>query len=301
MSMKRFTLTFNITAGDRGKTVRDFLREKDISRTALTDIKFKGGNITVNGTEVRVRRILEKGDILAVTFPEEKRSESIKGELIPLDILYEDEYLLVINKPPGMNTIPSREHSAGSLANAVAGYYEKIGLHSTVHVVTRLDRDTSGVVLIAKYRHIHHLFSRQHQEGNIVRIYEALAGGKFSRREGLIEEPIARKTDSIIEREVNPDGQYACTYFEVIKQYPAFAHVRLRPKTGWTHQIRVHLSHLGHPLLGDDLYGGTVNLIGRQALHCRSISFFHPVLQKNCEFEAPLPADMEELLEPGGT
>lgn len=295
MTDKRFRLCFRITEEDEGKTVREFLRAKNISRAALTDIKFRGGNLSVNGQDVTVRKILQAGECLAVTFPEEKPSGEMAAEDIPLPILYEDDYVLVVNKPAGMNTIPSREHPRGSLANAVSGYYRKTGLSSAVHIVTRLDRNTSGIVLIAKYRHIHHLFSQQQREGWIIRTYEALAEGVFSESRGWIEEPIARKSDSIIEREVNPNGQYACTYFELVRQYRSYAHVRIRPKTGRTHQIRVHLAHLGHPLLGDDLYGGSLKLINRQALHCSAIKFFHPVLEKELEFLASLPDDMKKL------
>lgn len=296
MMIGRFILRFEIEERDHGKMIREFLKEQEISKTALTDIKYKGGRISVNGVEVNVRKVLEAGELLLVEFPEEKRSAGIQGEALPLEILYEDEHLLVVNKPPGMNTIPSREHPRGSLANGVTGYYEEIGLKSTAHVVTRLDRDTSGVVLIAKHRHVHHLFSKQQQERRISRTYEAFAEGKFIQAQGTIDEPIARKMDSIIEREVNQDGQYACTHYEILSQYTSFAHVRLTPETGRTHQLRVHLSFLGHPLLGDDLYGGSVELIQRQALHCRSIRFYHPFLKKKFEFAAPLPNDMHKLI-----
>lgn len=281
---------------DHGKLVRDFLQEQEISKAALTDIKFAGGAIQLNGEEVTVRRVLTAGDRLKVTFPEELKSESMDGEELPLEILYEDAYLLVLNKPSGMNTIPSREYPYGSLANGVVGYYEKINLAATVHIVTRLDRDTSGLVLIAKHRHIHHLFSKQQQEGQVKREYEAFCEGFFPQLEGTIEKPIGRKKDSIIEREVQIGGQYACTHYQVVKQYPAFAHVRLRLETGRTHQIRVHLSHMGHPLLGDDLYGGNRIKIQRQALHCSQLSFNHPIDKEILWFESPLPPDMRQLL-----
>lgn len=295
--MSPFTLQWTILAEDDGKLVREFLQENEISKTALTDIKFNGGKILLNGEEVTVRRILNGGDFLQVVFPQEERSEGLKGEDIPLDVLYEDKYILVINKPDGMNTIPSREHPTGSLANAVAGYYEKIGLCSTTHVVTRLDRDTSGIVLIAKHRHIHHLFSKEQRAGKVKRTYRALADGIFKEENGTIEESIARKQESIIEREVNPAGQYACTHYRVLKQYASFAYVELQLETGRTHQIRVHLSYIGHPILGDDLYGGPVLLIKRQALHCCKISFYHPILREAFVLEAPLPGDMEKLLD----
>lgn len=294
--MSRFRIQWVIEEKDHEKLVKDFLKEHEISKRGLAAIKFKGGCILLNDKPVTVRKSLMTGDKLLVEFPEEIRSDGMVAEDIPLNILYEDPYILIINKPQGMNTIPSREHPVGSLANGIAGYYEKSSLQSTVHIVTRLDRDTSGIVLVAKHRHIHHLFSEQQKRSQINRTYEALASGTFNEVNGTIEKNIRRKVDSIIEREVHPEGQYACTHFEVVHQYPSFALVKLRLETGRTHQIRVHLASIGHPLLGDDLYGGSVKLIKRQALHCRYLQFYHPILQKELHFEAPLPNDLKKLL-----
>lgn len=296
---KNFTLEYTAGAADQGKMLREYLKEKEISKSALTDIKFKGGFIAVNGQEVNVRYILKAADYVRIEFPPEIPSEGLKGEEIPLEIIYEDEHLLVVNKPSGMNTIPSREHPYGSLASALIGYYERGGLSATTHIVTRLDRDTSGLVLIAKHSHVHHLFSKQQRAGGVKRRYEALAEGIIEMDKGTIEEPIARKQDSIIEREVHPDGQYACTLFEIIKRYEDFTHVSLRLLTGRTHQIRVHMSYLGHTLLGDTLYGGVKNKVSRQALHCCELSFVHPLLHKELQFNASLPTDMNEVLEKG--
>ncbi|CEG26123.1 RluA family pseudouridine synthase [Bacillus sp. B-jedd] len=296
MASSRFTLQWKIGRTDSGKMVREFLKEKEISSASLTDIKFKGGNIRVNDCDVTVRHTLAEEDLLEVFFPLEEPSSGVRGEDFHLDIVYEDDYLLVINKPAGMNTIPSREHPTGSFANGLIGYYEKIGLQATSHIVTRLDRDTSGLVLVAKHRHIHHLLSKQQKAGSVKREYEAFAEGELSSLAGTIKEPIGRKSDSIIEREVRADGQYACTHFAVAGRYEQFTHVRLRLETGRTHQIRVHMAFIGHPLLGDDLYGGDTALIGRQALHCMKISFEHPYLGRTLSFEAQLPEDMAALL-----
>ncbi|MBT2688321.1 RluA family pseudouridine synthase [Bacillus sp. ISL-47] len=294
--MARFQLQWVISAQQSGKIIREFLKENDISKTALTDIKFAGGFITVNNTDVTVRYELKEGDMLKVGFPEESPSEGMKGEDLPLDILYEDGYVLVVNKPAGMSTIPSREHPSGSLANRLIGYYQRIGLMSTTHIVTRLDRDTSGIVLIAKHRHLHHLFSQQQRSREIHRMYEAFAEGAVKQDTGTIEMPIARKKDSIIEREVSEEGQYACTHYKVISRKKGFTHLRLKLETGRTHQIRVHLSWLGHPLVGDELYGGRRDFLNRQALHCSCLSFYHPFLQRTLSFEVPPPEDMKCLL-----
>ncbi|PGY11340.1 23S rRNA pseudouridine1911/1915/1917 synthase [Bacillus sp. OV166] len=292
-----FQMKWKISESDSGKLLREFLKKEEISRTALTDIKFKGGSIQVNGEEVNVRYRLAFGDEVMVIFPMESPSEGLKGEEIPLTILYEDKYLLVVNKPAGMNTIPSREHPVHSLANALVGYYQRSGLQATTHIVTRLDRDTSGIVLIAKHRHVHHLFSLMQRGGQVKRTYEAFAGGWISLDSGTITAPIGRKEDSIIEREVRADGQYACTHYQVIEKHIAFTYLELTLETGRTHQIRVHMSYLNHPLLGDDLYGGDLTLIARQALHCKRIKFIHPFSGEEMIFTAPLPRDMSEILE----
>lgn len=295
--MSQFKLSWVIEDTQSGLLIRDYLKEKEISKTALTDIKFNGGCILVNGVEMTVRYKLKQDDLLEVYYPPEKQSEGILDEHIPLSILYEDPYVLVIEKPAGMNTIPSREHPTGSVANALVGYYQSINLQSTAHIVTRLDRDTSGVVLIAKHRHIHHLLSKQQKSGGVRRTYEAFVHGAVSEVEGTITAPIGRKKDSIIEREVTDDGQYACTHYRVKHIFPLFTYIQLRLETGRTHQIRVHMKHIGHPLLGDDLYGGIRELIQRQALHCREITFFHPIDHHELTFASPLPEEMTKLFE----
>ncbi|MDP4161786.1 MAG: RluA family pseudouridine synthase [Bacillota bacterium] len=292
----KFSLQWEISDEHEGKLIREFLHEHEISKTALTDIKFKGGSILVNGEGVNVRYRLQKEDYLQLIFPIEESSDGLIGEDAPLDILYEDEYVLVVNKPSAMNTIPSREHPSRSLANLLIGYYQKIGISATAHIVTRLDRDTSGIVLIAKHRHIHHLLSKQQKTGMVKRVYEAFAEGVFLQKSGTVTEPIGRKSDSIIEREVREDGQYACTHFKVIQSFETFTHLELKLETGRTHQIRVHMSYLGHPLLGDDLYGGNRKSIHRQALHCRQIAFIHPIRKEEMSFFASMPEDMQSII-----
>ncbi|PAQ14372.1 RNA pseudouridine synthase [Bacillaceae bacterium SAOS 7] len=293
---KRFRLIWTVEASDCGKLLREFLAGKKISKRALTDIKYNGGQILVNGQEENVRYCIEVGDRIELVFPREIPSDGIKGERLPLSIVFEDDYVLVVAKPAGMNTIPSREHPTGSLANALIGYYEQQGIEATVHIVTRLDRDTSGLVLVAKHRHIHHLLSDMQKNRLVSRSYVALASGLLAHTVGVIEQPIGRKETSIIEREVRADGQYACTRYEVLAQYETFAQVQLKLETGRTHQIRVHLSYIGHPLLGDDLYGGPVEKIDRQALHCSDLAFLHPVTEDELRFHLPLATDLQRLL-----
>lgn len=291
-----FSLNWAVTEEEDNCLLREFLKNKDISKSALTDIKFKGGKIAVNHQEVTVRHRLKKGDEVRVTFPPEKPSQGLIAETLPLHITYEDDYVLVVAKPASMNTIPSREHPQGSLANALAGYYKEQGISATIHIVTRLDRDTTGLVLVAKHRHIHHLLSEQQKLGTVKRRYQALAEGVIESNEGRVEAPIGRKSTSIMEREVREDGQYACTVYRVLDRSVSHTFLELQLLTGRTHQIRVHMAYLGHPLAGDDLYGGKRDIIIRQALHCYALTFIHPVDKRVMSFTENLPEDMAKLL-----
>jgi 23S rRNA pseudouridine1911/1915/1917 synthase len=293
----RFCLTFEVAAEDTGKLLRDFLKKNLVSKAALVDIKFNGGALLVNGSAVTVRYRLNEGDTVEVYFPIEAPSSVMIAEDIPLNVVFEDDYVMVVNKPAGIASIPSREHRSGTLANGILYYYQAKGYEATIHIVTRLDRDTSGLMLIAKHRHAHHLFSLQHKGYEIKRRYEAVVHGVIGDCQGTVDVPIGRKDTSIIERVVREDGQKAVTHYEVIgRGKDSTTHVSLRLETGRTHQIRVHMAHLGHPLVGDSLYGGCVGVIQRQALHSCELSFYHPFEGRQYSFDCGLPADMRRLL-----
>lgn len=280
-----------------GMRIRDYLQMvHGFSRRILKAIKFDGGQIRVNGTPVTVRYRLRAGDQLKIDFPPEIKSKYMHPEDLKLCIVYEDADILVINKQAGMPVIPSFQHPTGTVANAVLGYYEKNHIPYTIHTVTRLDRYTSGVMLIAKHRYSHSILSGFLKSGKVERSYQALVEGSLLEKEGRIDLAIGRKEGSIIERTVMERGKRAVTHYKVMQEFPDFSLVRIQLETGRTHQIRVHFSHLGHPLLGDTLYGGKSVQIQRQALHCNEISFLHPATKERMRFVSDLPGDMNALL-----
>ncbi len=286
----QFQLTFNATDQI---LLREALSNWGISKRTLTSIKFYGGSLLVNGIEKTVRHPLSIGDVVTVLFPIEIVSEGLVRQKGHLDIVFEDDVLLIVNKPFGQSTIPSREHPSETLANYVAYYYEKMSIPSTVHILTRLDKDTSGLVCLVKNRHIHHVMNQGHV---LNKTYEAIVHGIVKKTTQEIIAPIGRKGSSIIEREVSQNGLFAHTDITVIRQEANIAHVRCLLHTGRTHQIRVHMAHIGHPIVGDDLYGGKLDLIKRQALHCASVEIKHPLTGAMLTFTSPLPTDMKNLL-----
>lgn len=287
----QFKLTFKAT---QKILLREALAKWGISKRSLTSIKFDGGTLLVNGQVKTVRHPLTEGDVVTVLFPLEEVSEGLIRQKGQLDIVYEDDVLFIVNKQAGQSTIPSREHPSGTLANFVAYYYEEMSIPSTVHILTRLDKDTSGLVCLVKNRHIHHIMNHNHVMN---KTYEALVHGQVSHYPQEIIAPIGRKGTSIIEREVREDGLFAHTDVDVIRHNSDFSHVKCLLHTGRTHQIRVHLAHIGHPILGDDLYGGSVERISRQALHCASVDIKHPLTGNRMTFTSPLPEDMKKLLD----
>lgn len=294
----RYRLTF--TAQKNRQLLREALMEMGISKRALTAIKFQGGALFVNEEEQNVRYPLEIGDEVTVIFPVEEKSKGLLPENGELAIKYEDDALLILEKPPYQSTIPSHDHPTGSIANIVAAYLQEQKVVSTVHIVTRLDRNTSGLMCIAKHRHIHHLMSEAQKKRTIHRTYEAFVHGHVLEDFQQIIAPIGRKDGSIIEREVRQDGQFAHTEVQVIARYcihgEQMSHVKLTLHTGRTHQIRVHMASIGHPLIGDDLYGGKRDLIARQALHCVQLELHHPLTRQAMEWHSELPEDMQEII-----
>mgnify|MGYP000968083793 FL=1 len=276
------------------QVLREFLLANNISRKTLTRIKFDSdGSIKVNGREENVRYLLKKNDIVEITLPSENFSEFVRFIDKEIEIIYEDPYFLIINKEINLPSIPSRNLEDESLLERINYYFKNRSINTIPHIVTRLDKNTSGLVLIAKHRHIHALFSNM----EIDKFYTALVKGKVKDNE-VIEAPIQRVSSSIIEREVGEGGEFAKTEYW-LDDYIVdkdISIVKLKLYTGRTHQIRVHMKYKGYPLLGDELYGGDVSLITRQALHCNNLVFNHPITDEIVNVKADLPEDMINII-----
>lgn len=271
-------------------------RHLGFSRSLIRKLK-SHGQVSLNGIPVYMNQIVKAGDALEVYLPEER--SKIEPQNIPLKIIYEDEDILVVNKPAGMLVHPLSNEPGGTLANAVM--YHWLNTESITVVfrpVYRIDRDTSGLVLISKNKLTYNNIARQLQNKTMRRTYLAVVHGFMDATEGTIKLPIARKTGSIIQREINVEGKPAVTHFTVIRHLKKInsSLLKVELETGRTHQIRVHMSHVGHPLLGDTLYGGPENLIDRQALHAYSLNCSHPGNGKKLNLICPPPRDILNIL-----
>ncbi len=279
--------------------VKTFLRTKGISRGLLAKIKFQGGRIEVNYREENAVHYLEDKDRIDITIPDEIGHDTTVPIDIPIDIIYEDEHILVVNKPYGVASIPSKIHPKETMANRVKGYYVRQNyIDQVIHIVTRLDRDTTGLMLFARHGYAHALLDKELKMKQLHKKYVALVSGKLtSESHGIIQEPIGRPEDSIIRRIVHPKGKAALTEYWVKERYTQATLVDIQLHTGRTHQIRVHFSHIGYPLMGDDLYGGEKNkFIKRQALHCCELDFIHPFTKEKIILKADYPEDISEWL-----
>lgn len=251
--------------------------------------------IMLNGNPVDTRQSVNPFDIITVCLDYDEDNSNIIPFKMKLDILYEDEWFLIINKPAGIAIHPSLLHYSNSLSNGIKYYFDSINLKKKIRPINRLDTNTSGLCVFAKCEYIQECFIKQMAEKSFKKEYLCLVGGIFDKKFGTINLPIARKSGSIIERCVDENGQMAITNYKVIDEFKDYSLVKCLLETGRTHQIRVHMSYIGHPLLGDTLYGNSSGLIARQALHSYIIQFIHPITKKVLKFTCKLPEDMNVL------
>lgn len=291
--------TFEVEEGT--VRLRTYLKKKGFSRRLLSRIiQDSDDNISVNEAFHRLNEYVETGDKVEISLPPEERHPRIIPSKKEIDILYEDDHLLILNKEPGLLSTVSWEDPDEAITNRILGYYiGKSYPNQTIHLVTRLDRYTSGAMIIAKHQLAHAKMDQLLRKGEIDKEYYAIVppSKDVIESHGFIDEPIGRSKNSIIEHEVSPDGKESLTEYQRLETLSEGDLLKVRLHTGRTHQIRVHFSHIGLPLIGDTLYGGTEQkYLKRQALHCSKLTFRHPFTHEKLEIETPLPEDMENWL-----
>lgn len=295
--MKR-KLDFSISEQWDHKSLLDFLKDKGFSRKNIIDLKKTENGILVNGKWEYVNYILKPGDLVTITIIEEESSDKIIPVLLSFSIVYEDEDILVVNKPANMPIHPSMNNYNNTLANAIAYYFKTKGQKFVFRCVNRLDRDTSGLTIIAKHSFAANQLNRQMLQREIKREYLAIVDGIIPNDRGRIEARIGRVDGSTIERRIDEEhGEYAVTNYKVVKRLKGHTLISLNLETGRTHQIRVHMKSAGYPLVGDFLYHNKETSLKRQALHSYSLNFRHPITGNQLLFKAHLPKDMEEYLQ----
>ena len=278
------TIDFEIKAEDSGKKIKDFFFFFGVSGSLLKKLKNSESGILKNGAHARAIDCVSAGDTLTINI--ENSGKAPEKSETKINILYEDEDIIAADKPANMPVHESRNHRGDTLSNAVAG-----NCPGAFRAIYRLDRDTSGIVLIAKNE-----LAAAKLAGKVKKYYYAVACGIIEGG-GTIDKPIKRERESIIKRCAARDGERAVTHYEALAHNAKYTLLKLELETGRTHQIRVHLAHIGFPLAGDDLYGGSTKDIKRQALHCRDIYFTHPVSGKRIHIFSEFPQDIKKLTE----
>lgn len=292
-------LIYKINGSDNYSGLRELLKAHfNISDRLLLKLK-RNEKILVNGMIANFNSSLSNTDIVEILIDFEEDNSNIIPTKMDLNIIYEDDSYLIVNKPAGIPIHPSMEHYTDSLSNGIKYYFDLISLKKKIRPVNRLDKNTSGLVIFAKNEYIQECLVKQMRENIFYKEYIAICEGKFEQEKGVINAPIARKENSIIERCVNEAGDIAITEYEVLKydKNRNYSVIKCVLKTGRTHQIRVHMSYIGHPILGDTLYGNSSEFVSRQALHSYKTSFIHPVEKNKVCYTAPIPNDIKLLID----
>lgn len=293
--MKLYT-THLISEEHQGLTVEVYVKQVlKYSGRAIQKLSRQKG-ILLNKKAVFLQKKVKSGDVMRILIPEDK-SYGVEPESGPLEILYEDSYLIILNKPSGLLVHPTGQTFQGTLSNYLAHYYQQTGGICTVRPIHRLDRETSGCVVFAKDSHTQSLLETSLKEGSLKRIYQAIVNRIVDPPAGTINAPIGPHPTKPNRRAIIPKGDQAVTHYKTLQNYPGASLLELTLETGRTHQIRVHLTHIGHPIVGDRMYGKSSVLISGQALHASSVRFPHPIEPREVVVEAPFPADFLRVLE----
>ncbi len=293
-------ITYEIEEQDAGRTVLSYLKARGYSSRVLAGLKRNPYGITIGRKRVTVQKQLKKGNVLTVRIANREaqaNNEHIKPIDLPLSVLYEDEDVLVVDKPPRLATHPSLGNHGETLAGAVAYYLLQKNKEFVFRPVHRLDKDTSGAILLGKNAHAAGVLGEDLKKNQVRRTYLAVLAGTLPERKGTVDAPIARMPDSVLARRVDAAGDRAVTHYEVLAERNGISLVRLRLDTGRTHQIRVHMAFLGAPVVGDFLYGQEEPALGRQALHSETLEFTQPVSGEAISLRAPLPKDIKNYLQ----
>ena len=294
--MVSMILKYVVQTDETFDNVKEVLKIKfGVSDRLLLKLK-SNEKIHLNGNACNIKARVNPNDIVEISLDYDEDNTNIVPTKINLEIVYEDDAILVLNKPAGFPIHPSMLHFNDSISNGVKYYFDSINLKKKIRPVNRLDRDTSGIVIFAKNEYIQECLIRQMKTGEFKKEYIAICEGILPNHSGTISEPISRKPNSIIERQVDKLGELAITHYDVIKSNGSLSIVHIVLETGRTHQIRVHMAYIGNPVLGDTLYGNKSSLINRQALHSNKASFVHPITHKKMELIAPLFDDMNNII-----